>query len=142
MVDCLCDFICFGCKRTSWSEESEGRLAVHTGLNGLDYSPANDIHEEQGKREAKTHKDSEQNGDGKRCVFHDADAGGLEGPLKCVEYRDASDRDLAQRFDDYVARGFGLHDFLSLRFASVGSIDYINARGRDDPLIPLTAGIS
>lgn len=79
---------------------------------------------------------------GKRRVFRQADAGGLEGPLKCVEYRDPSDRDLAQRFDGYIACGFGLHDFLSYRFASAGSIDYINARGRDDPLIPLTAGIS
>ena len=112
------------------------------GLDGVDHSPANDIHEEQGKRETKAHKDSEQNSGGKRCVFHDADAGGLEGPLKCVEYRDPSDRDLVQRFDGYIARGFGLHDFRSYRFASAGSIDYINACGRDDPLIPLTAGIS
>ena len=34
------------------------------GLDGLDYGPARDIHEEQGKREAKAHKDSEQNGAG------------------------------------------------------------------------------
>lgn len=34
------------------------------GLDGRDYGPAHDIHEEQGKREAKAHKDSEQNGGG------------------------------------------------------------------------------
>ena len=34
------------------------------GLDGVDHSPANDIHEEQGKRETKAHKDSEQNGGG------------------------------------------------------------------------------
>lgn len=34
------------------------------GLDGLDYGPACDIHEEQGKREAKAHKDSEQNSGG------------------------------------------------------------------------------
>ena len=34
------------------------------GLDGLDYGPAYDIHEEQGKCEAKAHKDSEQNGGG------------------------------------------------------------------------------
>lgn len=71
-----------------------------------------------------------------RNHWYEQHAGGLEGPLKCVEYRDASDRDLAQLFDDYVACGFGLHDVLSYRLASAGSIDYINARGRDDPLIP------
>ena len=34
------------------------------GLDGLDYGPAYYIHEEQGKCEAKAHKDSEQNGGG------------------------------------------------------------------------------
>lgn len=34
------------------------------GLDGLDCGPAYDIHEEQGKCEAKAHKDSEQNGGG------------------------------------------------------------------------------
>lgn len=34
------------------------------GLDGLDYGPAYDIRQEQGKREAKAHKDSEQNGGG------------------------------------------------------------------------------
>lgn len=34
------------------------------GLDGVDHGPAHDIHEEQGKREAKAHKDSEQNGSG------------------------------------------------------------------------------
>lgn len=34
------------------------------GLDGVDHGSANDIHEEQGKREAKAHKDSEQNGGG------------------------------------------------------------------------------
>ena len=69
-------------------------------------------------------------------IFYGADTGCLEGPLKRVEYRDAGDRDQAQRFDGYVACGFGLHDVLSYRFASASSIDYINARWRADPLIP------
>lgn len=69
-------------------------------------------------------------------IFHGADADGLEGPLKGVEHRDAGDRDQTQRFGGYVACGFGLHDVLSYRFASAGSIDYINARWRADPLIP------
>lgn len=34
------------------------------GLDGADHGPANDIHEEQGKREAKAHKDPVQNGGG------------------------------------------------------------------------------
>lgn len=53
---------------------------------------------------------------GKRRVFRQADAGRLEGPLKGVKHRDAGDRDQTQRFDGYVARGFGLHDVLSYRF--------------------------
>lgn len=34
------------------------------GLDGVDHGPAYDIHEEQDKREAKAHKDSEQNSAG------------------------------------------------------------------------------
>ena len=49
----------------------------------------------------------------KWCVFHDPGADGLEGPLKGVENRDTSDRNEAQRFDRYIACGFGLHVFLS-----------------------------
>ena len=50
---------------------------------------------------------------GKWCVFHDPGADCLEGPLKRVEHCDTSDRDEAQRFDGYIACGFGLHVFLS-----------------------------
>ena len=50
---------------------------------------------------------------GKWCVFYDPGADCLEGPLKGVENRDSGDRDEAQRFDRYIACGFGLHVFLS-----------------------------
>ena len=53
---------------------------------------------------------------GKRHVFRQAGTGCLEGPLKGVEHRDTGDRDQTQRFDGYVACGFGLHDVLSYRF--------------------------
>ena len=49
----------------------------------------------------------------KRCVFRHASAGCLEGPLKGMEHCDSGDRDEAQRFDGYIACGFGLHVFLS-----------------------------
>ena len=50
---------------------------------------------------------------GERRVFRHAGVNGFECPLKRVEDRDASDRYQAQRFDGYVACGFGLHGFLS-----------------------------
>lgn len=46
---------------------------------------------------------------GKRRVFRHADADGLEGLLKRVEYRDASDRYQAQRFDGGVSACFAAH---------------------------------
>lgn len=44
--------------------EPEGLLAVHVSLDGVDYGSANDIHDEQDEREAKAHKDTEQDGTG------------------------------------------------------------------------------
>ena len=50
--------------RASWLAGPEGRLAVNLGLDGVDHSSAPDIHDEQGKRQAETHNDSEQDGAG------------------------------------------------------------------------------
>ena len=51
----------------------------------------------------------------KRYVFRHADTGGLEGPLKRVEYGNPGDRDQAQRFDGGISACFSAHQTIFQR---------------------------
>ena len=48
-------------------------------------------------------------------IFHGADADGLEGPLKRVEYGNPGDRDQAQRFDGGISACFSAHQTIFQR---------------------------